>query len=414
MAATDRAGRRRRKQRRSGRALRALTASALALPGLGQNAAAESAPVEMRADYRYSTYAEDDLSGGSVGVGQERSRYEIDIHQFHFETPLGERFDLGIDVNHEAMSGATPWYVAPGASPDDDPVQMMTGATISEERTDALLSSSYYMDQSRADVAAGFSIENDYRAINGSLGGQRDFNEKHTTLSGGIGASFDEIEPEGRDQYPTRVASEDKQSYNAFLGISQVLGRATNLQTSLTAQHARGYLSDPYKLAFVGTTPLQDARPDDRNQLAWLTRLRHHFGKVGATLHLDYQYGIDDWEVDSHTFELAWYQELFERFQLKPALRYYSQSQAYFYAPYYSAQRNDGLRSSDYRLSPFGALSYGIEADVKLHTGDFVWNLSAGFERYESSGDLALGSVDVENPGLVSYNLMTVGLTARF
>jgi hypothetical protein len=393
--------------------LRALTASALALPGLGHEAAAESAPVEMRADYRYSSYAEDDLSGGKVATGGERSRYEIDIHQFHFETPLGERFDLGIDVNHETMSGATPWYVTPGAS-GEDPVQVMTEATISETRTDALLSSRYYMDQSRADLAAGFSVENDYRAINGSLGGQREFNEKHTTLSGGIGASFDEIEPSGRDRYPTRVASEDKQSYDAFLGISQVLGRSTNVQTSLTAQHARGYLSDPYKLSFVASAPLRDARPDDRNQLAWLTRLRHHFGKVGATLHLDYQYFVDDWEINSHTFEFAWYQELFERIRLTPAFRYYSQSQAYFYAPFYAVQRRDGLRSSDYRLSPFGALSYGLEADVQFHTGDFAWNLSAGWDRYESSGDLALGSVGVENPGLVSYNLLTLGLTARF
>ncbi len=414
MAATDRAAQRRRRERRPGGVLRALTASALALPGLGQNAAAESAPVEIRADYRYSNYAEDDLAGGKVGAGQERSRYEIDIHQFSFETPLGERFDLGIDVNHETMSGATPWYVEPGATPEDDPVQMMTGATISEERTDALVSSSYYMDQSQADIAAGFSVENDYRAINGSLGGQRNFNEKHTTLSGGIGASFDEIDPVDADEYPERVSSEDKQSYNAFLGLSQVLGRATNVQTSITAQHSRGFLSDPYKRSFVALTPVSDARPDDRNQIAWLTRLRHHFGKVGATLHLDYQYGWDDWEVNSHTLEFAWYQELFERFRLRPALRYYSQSQAFFYAPFYTAARSDGLRSSDYRLSPFGALSYGLEVDVKLHTGDFVWNLSAGYERYESSADLALGSVDVENPGLVSYNLMTVGLTARF
>ena len=31
-----------------------------------------------------------------------------------------------------------------------------------------------------------------------------------------------------------------------------------------------------------------------------------------------------------------------------------------------------------------------------------------------SGSELALESVDVENPGLVSFNLFTVGLTARF
>jgi hypothetical protein len=164
----------------------------------------------------------------------------------------------------------------------------------------------------------------------------------------------------------------------------------------------------------VASSPLSDERPSDRNQLAWLTRLRHHFGDVDGTVHLDYQYYIDDWEINSHTLELAWYQDLFERITLIPSLRYYSQSQAYFYAPFYTSARSDGLRSSDYRLSPFGALSYRLEAEAKLHTGDFAWILTAAWERYTSRADLALGSVSVENPGLVAYDLLTVGLSARF
>ena len=40
--------------------------------------------------------------------------------------------------------------------------------------------------------------------------------------------------------------------------------------------------------------------------------------------------------------------------------------------------------------------------------------MTAAFDRYVSGADLALESVDVENPGLVSYNLFTVGVTGRF
>ena len=40
--------------------------------------------------------------------------------------------------------------------------------------------------------------------------------------------------------------------------------------------------------------------------------------------------------------------------------------------------------------------------------------MNAAFQRYASGANLALESVDVENPGLVSYNLFTVGLRLRF
>jgi len=418
-AAARRARLRRRQERRLARArrpsavLHALTSSALALPGLSLRASAESAPTEVRTDYRFSRYAEDKLPGGKVAVGGERGRYDIDIHQFRFETGLSDRIGVAIELAHEAMSGATPWYVTPGPN-GGDPVQVMTQATIEERRTDALLSSSYYLERGKASLGAGVSVENDYLAVNGSLGGERQFNEKNTTLSGGVGASVDRITPSDTNQYPTRPKEEDKQSYDVFVGLGQVVGRNTNLQSSLKYQHATGFLSDPYKLAFVAGNPETDERPSQRNQFSWLTRYRHHVSTLDGTLHFDYKLYLDDWNMNSHTFELGWYQTLWDRIRLVPSLRYYSQSQADFYAPFYTAPRSDGLRSSDYRLSPFGAYSWRIEAATRFQTWSFVWDASVAWERYVSDADLAIQSVGVENPGLVSFNLFTVGLTARF
>ena len=42
------------------------------------------------------------------------------------------------------------------------------------------------------------------------------------------------------------------------------------------------------------------------------------------------------------------------------------------------------------------------------------WRAAITWERYLSSGDLALGKVSTENPGLVSFNLVSFGLTAKF
>jgi hypothetical protein len=411
-----RARQRRRERRRlahqPGALVRALTASALALPGLARTAAADSPPTEPVSDYRYSRYAEDSLPARKVATGGEKGRYEIDIHQFRFEAGLSDRIGVGIDVSHEAMSGATPWYITPDTN--GQPVQVMTGATIDEARTDALISGDYYFELGKASLGGGISAENDYLAINGSLGGERHFNDKNTTLSGGIGMSYDQLSPTDADRFPTRPKHEDKQSYNGYLALSQVLGDSTIAQTSLKYQHARGFLSDPYKLAFVAGTPETDERPGTRNQISSLTRFRHHFRSVQGTLHLDYMFYADDWEMYSHTIEVAWYQTLFDRFRLIPSARYYSQSQANFYAPYYNVARGDGLRSSDYRLSPFGAYSYKIQAEFPFEFWEFHWHVAAAFERYVSDADIALESVSVANPGLVSYNLFTVGLSARF
>jgi hypothetical protein len=220
--------------------------------------------------------------------------------------------------------------------------------------------------------------------------------------------------PTDSDKFPTRPKSENKQSYDVYLALSQILGANTIAQTSVKYQHARGFLSDPYKLAYVAGTPETDERPDQRNQFSWLTRFRHHFRGAEASVHLNYMFYADDWKMYSNTIELAWYQTLFDRFKLVPSARYYSQSQAYYYSPFYFTPRRDGLRSSDYRLSPFGAYVYGVRGEFPFEIWSTNWTLTAAFERYTSGADLALQSVDVENPGLVSYNLYTFGLTGRF
>ena len=63
---------------------------------------------------------------------------------------------------------------------------------------------------------------------------------------------------------------------------------------------------------------------------------------------------------------------------------------------------------------PVDDLSYRIKAETRFQTWNFDWILSFGYERYTSSGDLTLGKVSLENPGLVSFNLFSVGLEGRF
>ena len=394
-------------------ALRALTRSALALPGLVAPAAADTPVGGISAHYQTAYYVEDELDSSKVTPGGETERFEVEMHQLSLGAPLGDRFELDLDIVHESMSGASPWYVVPDA--DGDPIQVMTGATIRDERTDALLGGTWYLDAGRFSLRGGLSTENDYFAWNGGFETERHFNEKNTTITGGGGFSIDTLEPTDADLFPTRPDEEDKQSYSVFAGISQVVSRQSAIQSTLSFQHARGFLSDPYKQAFVAGEPRADSRPDSRNQLSWLTRYRHHFSEVEGSLHADYRFYVDDWSVRSHTLELAWYQSLWDAVRLIPSFRYYTQSQADFYAPYFAEFTSDGLHSSDYRLSPYGALSWKLRAETRMfETWRLRWNAELSWERYMSSEDFALGSVSTANPGLVSFNVFSIGLKARF
>ncbi len=396
-----------RNPRRSRRSvLAALTASALLLPGL-----ARAQEERWGVDYGFTLYSEDDLDSDKLQAGSPE-RYEIETHQLRMRAPLGGRIDVGLDLVHETMSGATPWFVEPDAN--GEPVQVMTGASVEDQRSDVLLRGTYLFDESRTSLLGGYSKEDDYQATNFGFSAEHDFNEKNTTFSWGAGLSLDEIDPT-----PTATnlnpSQEDKRSLSIFAGISQVINRSSIVQSTFTYQNGSGFLSDPYKLVSVGGVNLPDSRPDSRNQFSWLTRYRRHFSSVNGALHADYRLYVDDWDVTSHTVELAWYQMLWDALAVIPSVRYYTQSQAEFYGPYFVTSPG-GEFTSDYRLSPYGALSWKLRAETRLSDWPFrmAWKVGVSWERYQSSGDLAIRDVEIENPGLVSFNVLMFNLSARF
>lgn len=386
-------------------ALLALTASALGLPGIAK----AQAPEDLQLDYRYSRYSEDDISGDKSASGQASERYEIDSHQFHASAPLNDEFEIGADLTYESMSGASPWFITPGAN--NEPVQVMSGATIEEKRADLLLSATRKLPQGKGAVSFGYSDEDDYQAFNLGAQGEWQLDDTVSTLSAGIGYSDDELEPTVGTT-AVSVTSATRDAVTVFGGYARVLAPETVIQTSLSYTQHDGFLSDPYKRAFFVSlaNTLPDSRPDGRRQWSWLTRLRHYFAKPDAALHLDYRLYDDDWDVTSHTIDAAWHQNFADGWKVVPGLRWYSQSEAFFYEPFYAAPRSDGFASSDYRLSPYGALSLSLG----VHKEFDGWTLGARYENYSSGENYALKKVDVENPGLVDFNVLAFSVRKSF
>jgi hypothetical protein len=397
-----------------GRTLALLTTSALALiPGLAERAAAQSQENGWSLQYGYSMYSEGSMPASKVVAGS-RDRYDIDSHQFRLDAPIGGHISLGLDVMYEKMTGASPWLIQPDLA--GNPVVVMTGASIFDARTDALASVTYIGEKSRTTVSGGASIEDDYTSINGGFSREKDFNQKATTLSWGLGFSSDESDPTPT-AYEPNPSKHNKKAGTFSLGLGQVIDRASVAQTSLTLQYSDGFLSDPYKLVSSGGVNLPDHRPGTRTQLAWLSRYRRHFERVHGSLHADYQLNWDTWGVIANMLELGWHQELFRYITLAPSIRYYSQSKADFYAPYYAPGLLPGQSaSSDYRLSPYGALSFKMRADVSLGELLGIANARIGvqYENYRSGKEFAISSVGTENPALVDFSVVMVTLRTGF
>ena len=374
------------------KAIRSLLVTSLGLPGM-QELLANELPEEA-VDYRYTFYDEDPIPQNRLAFGDPR-RYEIESHQFRVVRHLDDRYGLELNFQHETMSGSSPWYSVPGP---DGPLQVMSGATIRERRNQADLALGFLRGDWTHRAAVGYSTENDYEARYGSYSLEHESDDGLRTLGWGVSYSSDEVTPTDAALFG-RIDSADRDAVSASFSVTQVLNRNALLQGGVSYTRQSGYLSDPYKLAWIDRAVVPDSRPDKRAMFTFTTRFRQYVEGPGAALTLDYRYFRDDWEIRAHTLDAAWKQPLGRNWELAPSLRYHAQSAPDFYAPFFLSAPGSGFWSSDYRLATFGALSYRLHANWR---GD-AWSLSMGAEYYDSDESLALVTARNGAPGLVSF-----------
>ncbi len=382
----------------SASALLALSAAALLIPGMVPPAQANSLEKDTRFDFMLSNYQEGQLAADKLGGGSP-DRYQIDVAQFSFSTSFAQDRRLSVAGVQESMSGASGWYVQPDEN--GKLLQVMSGATISEERSELDLGVQQGFKHAEVSLAGSYSHENDYQSLGGGISGSFHFNQNLTTLELGINGSKDYINATDADLYPSRPTDKVKNRFGALVGLSRVLSKNSLVGVSLSYSSLQGFLSDAYKLALVEGLPQQDSRPGQNQQYAVDIMWRQYVTSANAALHVDYRYFANDWQLRSHTLELAWFQNLGHNWQLIPSLRFYQQTQAAFYQPYYTQARMDGYYSSDYRLSAFNASS----GQLKLLKRFDHFYLEALYEHYSSSG---------RAPALIDYNFYSLGAGLKF
>jgi hypothetical protein len=372
----------------------ALTSSALLLPAY-QVANADAPPENAEVGVRYSKYEEDNVEGSKAFAGKSE-RYEIDVAQFHLLAPVADNWSVALDVQWEDMSGASPWYV--GQVGNEAPKVIMSGASIEDTRTEVSVTTRYYYDRGNVGFNYTNSDEDDYESDAFSLDGSFNSEDGMRTYSASISASDDDIDPT-QGSYPTNTESDSKDIRSAWVGVSQIISKRALVRFGLSYTYRDGYLTDPYKN--------YDNRPDERKEWTLSSGYRRFFEDQNAALHVDYRYFDDDWDVVSHTVDVAWHQNFKGGLQLVPFARYYTQDEAEFFGVV--ADTSNEFYADDYRLSSFGAVSVGLR--VRQTIGS--WTVNATGERYKTDESWGVYGGD-ESPALVDFWRVSFGLDYVF
>jgi hypothetical protein len=299
--------------------------------------------------------------------------------------PFGDGWEVRASAAVDIVTGASPELLT---NVSGRPVQTITGASVDDRRTLWDVKVSRRMGEVTLGVSGAHSSEEDYRSRAFGVDAKIDFNERNTTLALGYGRSTDRVR-----SADDPALDEPRATPEYLLGVTQVLSPVAVVQTTLQWSRGKGWYNDPYKhtLTFYpdGGVPAFafDTRPSHRDSLAWLTRYRHHVPAMRGTFQADYRFYRDDWGIRAHTLELAWHQSVGERWTLRPALRYHTQSQADFYTPVIPRPA-PAILSSDQRLAAFGGLSPSLRAELRLEGG---WRLEATVGYMENARDLRLG-----------------------
>ena len=394
------------KNSKTNNALLALSAAAACLPSA--QAKAQQIAEDFQIGLRHYSYEEDAIDPNKV-LNPVSERYDIEVNQFRLVAPLSETMELNVDYQHEKMSGASPWYTF--QLPGEEPKQVMSGASIEDTREDISVALKMAFDRNVLTLGTARSSEDDYKSQAFSIGYSIESQDRLTTWSFSADVSNDDIDPVDAEIFTTRPATTQSKHSNSYLAsYARVMNKQWLMKLAFGMSRKSGYLDDPYKLVFVDNNLLGDSRPGKRITHTIAVQNRIFIDSMDAALHLDYRLYDDDWSIRSNTFDLAWYQNVGAGFQIVPSVRLYEQSEAFFYENFHTNLRVDGNYSTDYRLSEYGAVTYGLKITKAFKN----WSLMLSGEKYESGGDTFLASADVENPGLLDFKLLSVGIDFTF
>jgi len=204
--------------------------------------------------------------------------------------------------------------------------------------------------------------ERDYLSNGGSLTISRELFQKNTTISLRGGFMSNVV---GRADDPLYQAP--MTDWSGDLALTQIFTPTTIAQLNVTVARTNGMIASPYRKVRVNMGSAADPlvvlmpenEPGDRFRFAAALGIKQYLGSF-LVLHGEYRLYRDSWSVLSHTVDARVILDL-SPITLRFRYRFYTQSRASFYEPFY-----DSLKlylSSDRELSAFTSHLFGLKAE---------------------------------------------------
>lgn len=234
-------------------------------------------------------------------------------------------------------------------------------------------------------VRAGVHNEENWRSWNMGFSFSRAFAEENTVLEGSVNTIadwFDKYTLTGKhDGHTART------SFNANLGVTQVLSPTTLVHADYGLTTQRGQLSNGWNIVPLTTGGVAlEIMPKGRTRHALVGRAAQFLPWDGA-LHAFYRFYADDWGSRAHTVEFELHQRISRSFRARVDYRYHTQSAPDFFTT--RAEPGYALATADSDLASLHAHTVGfkITADVPVRFAKTL-RVDAGAARYFRSNDL--------------------------
>jgi hypothetical protein len=276
-----------------------------------------------------------------------------------------------------------------------------TASPYRETRSEYGLSADYVYRDSQITLAGTSSHEPDYTANAVSLDIAQEVFGGMSTVALGFTRGYDTVLRKGEPQF------HDKASHWRYrLGATQILTPRWIMSANLEALSDDGYLGSPYRSARVFGAAVPERNPRTRSARAVKFRL---IGDLGSrdSMHAEYRYYRDTWEIKAHTIELGYSRYFQETWLADAYLRYYTQSRALFYSD--NATTETAYVSRNRQLSTFNDVALGAKVSWTFRKvpGKYEIKLNGGYEyvhfSFKDFTDVRTGSPYAYNASILQF-----------
>jgi hypothetical protein len=270
-----------------------------------------------------------------------------------------------------------------------------------EDRTEYSYGVDFVFDNSTMALGYTNSEENDYTSNTYHFGiGHTAFGDL-TTVDLGVSFSDDEVRQNQYDNEGNFIgnnpdfgengkAALDRRSYK--LGLTQIFTKNLIMNFAFEAVSDEGFTQNPYRNAIIAEPggPIggianitNESYPETRTSDAFAIRA-NYFLPYRAALKLEYKYYKDSWDIEAHTYKIAYTHPFRDRWVFDFHYRVYQQDQASFYFDLLPENSGFVYQGRDKELSTFNSQGIGFGMSYEfLQSGWWQFNKASVSFAYE-------------------------------